>query len=288
MYWSTSFFFLFLSVKLKINNLMKTNLLVLLSILFSGVCTHALGSNAVSAAKPKKRVIFEENFNQRSSVPDTTRWSLCPQKGAAWSTHLSENYDQAYVKDGKLFVTAQKIDGVYKCGGIESKGKFAFTYGKIEVSARFHTAQGGWPAIWLMPEDRSGEWPVCGEIDIMEQLNHDSIVYQTVHNNYKNVLKHETPKPFTTVPYKVGKFNTYGIEWTPDEVTFTVNGKKTFSYPNLRLADEATVQQFPFNKDFYIILNYALGGPNTWPGEIDDSQLPGYMEVDWVRVTQTK
>lgn len=89
------------------------------------------------------------------------------------------------------------MNGVYKTGGVQSLGKAEFQYGKIEICARFtKTAKGGWPAIWMMPAKPvySG-WPACGEIDIMEQLNHDGIVYQTIHSHYKNDLGFTKPVP---------------------------------------------------------------------------------------------
>ena len=46
------------------------------------------------------------------------------------------------------------------------------------------------------------------------------------------------------------------------------------------------MMQWPFDADFYLILNVALGGEGTWPGVITDSELPACMEVDWVRVTE--
>lgn len=48
---------------------------------------------------------------------------------------MSESYDQAYIKDGKLILKAEKVNGVYKAGGIETKDKFSFTYGRVEVRA---------------------------------------------------------------------------------------------------------------------------------------------------------
>ena len=43
-----------------------------------------------------------------------------------------------------------------------------------------------------------------------------------------------------------------------------------------------------FNKPFYVILNLAWGG--DWGGMkgVDESALPGQMEVDYVRVFQKK
>ena len=80
------------------------------------------------------------------------------------------------------------------------------------------------------------------------------------------------------------------MEWTKDAITFYVNGQQTFSYPNLRLADEAEKMQWPFNKEsaFYLILNMGLGGnkADSWAGPIDDANLPAIMEIDWVKITK--
>ena len=120
----------------------------------------------------------------------------------------------------------------------------------------------------------------------MEQLNHDGIVYQTIHSHYKNDLGFTKPVPTKTVPYNKGQFNVFGIEWTPESLTFKVNGATTLVYPNLHLADESVKKQWPFDTSFYLILNYALGGAGTWPGTIMDSELPAKMEIDWVKVSQ--
>lgn len=124
-----------------------------------------------------EKIVFQDDFNQVDSIPDRNKWSLCKKGSPAWSKYLSESYDQAYVHDGKLVLVAEKVNGVYKTGGVQSLGKAEFQYGKIEICARFtKTAKGGWPAIWMMPAKPvySG-WPACGEIDIREQLNHEAL-----------------------------------------------------------------------------------------------------------------
>lgn len=66
--------------------------------------------------------------------------------------------------------------------------------------------------------------------------------------------------------YKENEFNLYTLEWTPEELTFLINGEETFSYPNMHLENEAEMKQWPFDVPYYLILNYALGGEGTWPG----------------------
>lgn len=232
-------------------------------------------------------VIFEDKFDQEGRIPDETKWSLCPRQSPPWAKYLSESYDQAYVEGGCLVLTAEKFNDTYKTGGIQTLGKVDFQYGKVEICAKFtKTAKGGWPAIWMMPSNPQHEWPGGGEIDIMEQLNHDSYVYHTIHSHYKNVLGYQTPNPTATAQYDKDAFNTYAVEWTSETLSFSINGKINLVYPNLHLVDEDVKRQWPFNQNFYLILNYALGGPDTWPGFITDSQLPAKMEIDWVKVTK--
>ena len=300
-----------IQIKLNYQNLfMKRHsfflLIMLLTAAFNTACSEdtvttetieaAAATNTVTASKDTtsnntktndENVIFQDDFNQTSSIPDQTKWVLCPTlPGVAWGNYLSKSYDQAYVSNGVLVVKGEKVNGTYKAGGIQTYGKFSFTYGKIEVRARFKTAQGGWPAIWLMPDDMSAGWPSCGEIDIMEQVSYETDVHQTVHTHYANDLGKIDPIRSVTKPFNTGQFNTYGVNWTPEMVQFTINGQVTLSYPNMHLSDEASMKQWPFNKNFYVILNFALGGAGTWPGTITDSDLPGYMEVDWVKVTR--
>ena len=240
----------------------------------------------VQAQETVCKVIFEDNFEQESRIPDASKWSLCPSNNAAWANYLSMSNDQAYVEDGKLIVKAEKVNGIYKTGGIQTKGKFDFLYGKVEVNAKFKRAKGAWPAIWMMPTNQTAGWPTSGEIDIMEQLNHDNFVYQTIHSKYKNTLGYDNPNPTKTTSFNVNEYNTYGIEWSAESIIFSVNGIATLTYPNLHLADEATKGQWPYNKSFYLILNCALGGDGTWPGVITDTDLPANMQVDWVKITQ--
>ena len=90
------------------------------------------------------------------------------------------------MRKGKLVLrgivnhTQRNDTAPYLTGGVYTKGKKAFTNGRIEICAKLNAAGGAWPAIWMLPEGAA--WPSGGEIDIMERLNNDSIAYQTVHS----------------------------------------------------------------------------------------------------------
>ena len=150
---------------------MKRSLVLSCGAVMSVLSFYACSSSDDSMVTPltrsdavSEKIVFQDDFNQTDSIPDKTKWGLCKKGSPAWSKYLSESYDQAYVHDGKLLLIAEKVNGVYKTGGVQSLGKAEFQYGKIEICARFtKTAKGGWPAIWMMPAKPvySG-WPACG------------------------------------------------------------------------------------------------------------------------------
>ena len=231
-------------------------------------------------------LLFYDDFEGTSSLPDSTKWTLCPKGSSNWARYLSESYEQAYQKDGYLYLTGELVDGQYKTGAIETRGKFDFQYGKVECRARFlRQPSGGHTGIWMMPSPPTEKWPKSGEIDIMEHLGKENKIYETVHSWYLDDMNITDPKGQGTVEVDNTDWNTYGVTWTPDSITFTVNGNKYLSYPNLNLSDSQEASyQWPFNHPFYLILSQSLGGEGTWAGPIDNSELPAVFQIDWIKV----
>lgn len=97
-----------------------------------------------------------------------------------------------------------------------------------------------WPAIWLLPQQyRYGEWPLSGEIDVMEcrsnlQLKtskgEDIGVNQygsTVHFGLDRAsdmwrLAHYPNRDDAGFH---SRFHTYGLIWTPERFQFTLDGE---------------------------------------------------------------
>ena len=235
-------------------------------------------------------VIFEDDFINESGIPDPSKWSLCEKTNADWARYLSGSYDQAYTQDGYLYLIGEQKDGEYLTGGIETRGKFDFEHGVVECRARFKSMpMGGHTGIWMMPSPPAEQWPKSGEIDIMEHLNKEGIIYETVHSWYADDMGHsEDPKAQHTVAVDKDDWNIYGVEWTSEKITFTVNGEKYLEYPNLHLDGEDGEYQWPFNHSFYLILSQSLGGEGTGAGPITDSELPAIFEIDWIRVFQSE
>jgi len=233
-------------------------------------------------------IIWEDDFSV-DGHPDSSKWIFSGRGTSNWKCYCSDSESTTFVKDGNLYLkgiisTDSNDTAKYETGCIESRNKFSFLYGKIEVKAKVNGGKGAWPAIWMMPSQPTyGGWPNSGEIDIMERLNQDNYVYQSVHSQYIDVQDIKNPKHSAKAVIESGDYNVYGLEWNPDRLDFFVNGKPSFSYPRLQNTDS---NQWPFDREFYIILNQALGG--DWVGEILDEDLPVEMLVDWVRVYQKK
>jgi len=239
--------------------------------------------------QPKWQMVWEENFD--STELDTTVWTMIPRGKPDWQNTMSYDERCYELRDGQMILRGiinedlQKDSSPYLTGGIWTKGKKSFERGRMEIRAKLKGTQGAWPAIWMLPyESDKYPWPQGGEVDIMEHLNHDTFVYQTVHSHYTYNLKQDkNPPNGTTASINPQDFNVYGVDFWPDSLVFHVNGVKTFTYPRIQTDQEG---QFPFNIPQYLLLDMQLGG--TWVGEIDPTGLPVEMAIDWVKHYQLK
>jgi beta-glucanase (GH16 family) len=232
-------------------------------------------------------LVWEDDFEE---AIDSASWSKIPRWHPEWAQKMSEDPRCYDLRDGNLVLRAiandDPTDSVgFITGGLYTKHKRAFHGGRLEIRARLHGAHGAWPAIWLKPfEEERFPWPTGGEIDIMEHLNHDSIVYQTVHSHYTHTLgRGDVPPHGTTAPIRPDDYNVYGVELGADSLVFSVNGRRTFAYPRIETDAEG---QYPFDKPYYLLVDMQLGG--TWVGAIDPDEVPVEMEIDWVRYYRRK
>lgn len=172
----------------------------------------------------------------------------------------------------------------YLQGAVKSKRKFAFQYGRLEIRAKLEAAKGAWPAFWMLSEKEIYEdLPHRnGEIDIMERLNHDTMVYQTTHSHWTIEMKQkQNPPYYATGKFNPDDFNVFGLEWYPNKLVYTINGETTYEYPKLEGVDPA---QWPFDQPFYVMLDQQMGG--GWVGKIDPKDLPVKVIIDWIRLYQ--
>ncbi|MBR1927094.1 MAG: glycoside hydrolase family 16 protein, partial [Bacteroidales bacterium] len=156
---------------------------------------------ACSSPEDGWKLVWTENFD--GPELDNSSWSRVGTGRSDWNDMMSLRPDLAYIEDGQLVLVGKSNDHssgdttAFVTGGIHSKGKKSFALAKYEIRAKFNSAGGFWPALWLMPDDDS-RWPDGGELDIMEHLNSDRFVYQTVHCHYTKKVDDKNPEHYAT------------------------------------------------------------------------------------------
>lgn len=227
------------------------------------------------------KLVWSDEFAY-NGLPDPSKWGN--EVGFIRNNELqyytSGRLQNTEVKDGFLYITARKEayeNAAYTSASITTEGKYSFTYGKAEARMKLPKGQGMWPAFWMLGQNiREIGWPKCGEIDIMEHINSEDILYGTLHwHNEKHV------SDGTKTPCTVGEFHTYSIEWEPKSIKWFLDGKQ---YHEVNIADAVNNTE-EFQRPFYMILNLAIGG--DWPKNPDSTTIfPDAVVVDYVRVYQ--
>ncbi len=154
----------------------------------------------------------------------------------------------------------------------------------MDISAKIPHGRGIWPAIWMMPVNSVyGEWPHSGEIDIMEYVwgigeDHRTI-QATVHTADETINGNEAGSGSMSSETFDKEFHLYSLVWDEDRMDVLTDNEIIYTYT--KKGDTSAV--WPFDQDFYLILNVAVGG--TWGGKwgIDECIFPAAMEIDYVR-----
>ncbi len=235
------------------------------------------------------KLAWSDEFNM-DGLPDTTKWGY-DLGGNGWGNNELEYYTKqpqnARVADNKLIIEARKeiYNGktYYTSARLITKYKAHWTYGKFEIRAKIPKGIGTWPTIWLLPANDPRNWPMDGELDIMEAVGYeDNIIHGTAHNLLYNGGNGLFKGGSIRVPDASDSFHVYSMEWTEKKITWFVDGSPYFAYNDPGVGAGG----WPYNKEFYLILNIAIGGNYGGRNGIDDSIFPQQMVVDYVRVYQ--
>jgi beta-glucanase (GH16 family) len=228
-------------------------------------------------------LVWSDEFNY-TGLPDINNWGN--EVGFIRNNELQYYTDRrlenAKVENGNLLIIGKKEPyetAGYTSASLTTMNKHNWTYGKIEARMKLPAGQGMWPAFWMLGQSiNQVGWPECGEIDIMEHINNENIIYGTLHWLNQNHVSSGGKIQFDPKLY-----HNYSIEWDKDYVKWFLDGEKYWEVPikdNINSTEE-------FHKPQYIILNLAIGG--SWPGSPDVTTLfPDTMYVDYVRVYQKK
>ena len=241
-------------------------------------------------------LIWNDEFNGSGAI-DPSKWFHQTQlpNGNSWFNnelqHYTNRLDNSYVSDGTLKIVAKKETYTdqgqtkeYTSARLNSK--YAFTYGKVEIKAKLPEGVGTWPAIWMLGQNISEpgaywqtqgygttSWPHCGEIDIMEHWGaNQNYVQSALHtpSSYGATINHGGQY----ISNATTQFNVYTLEWTSEQMIFSVNGYVHYTYN----PDIQNSETWPFDSPQYLLMNIAI------ETSIASSFTETEMELDYVRV----
>jgi len=249
-------------------------------------------SNAQFAQYPS----WTQDFStQKDGLLNTKYWNILI--GPADNSNGEKQYytndpGNISVTGGALHLTATNTAqlGGYQFGSarIESKGKKAFLYGRIDVTAKLPKGTGTWPAVWMLSDNDTyaNKTPASnplhyrngGEMDIIEAVGYLPDQNYSVAHTASDVALRNGSGAFgvVTVPNSATEYATYTLLWTPTQLTFMVNGTAYFTYSRPANSDYTT---WPYDQPFYLVANLAIGG--SWGGTkgVDASALPTSLDI---------
>ncbi len=269
-------------------------------LLIFGACkdTEDLGGCPVSTDLDTYSLVWSDEFD--GTEIDRSKWSFDLGDGCAISPDLcgwgnnelqyyTERSENVFVSEGNLVIKAIRETPLYlgqypyTSARLVTRNKGDWTFGRIDVRAKMPIGRGLWGAIWMLPTDYVyGNWPKSGEIDIMEYLGHQpNRVLGTIHYGH-DYWRYNTTDFFLESGSFATEFHLFSVIWTQDCIQFFVDGKP-YGNPNTRTTTLPTT--WPFDQNFHLLLNLAVGG--NLPGNPDGTaSFPQTMEVDYVRVYQ--
>lgn len=255
----------------------------------------AFVSTVVHAQQDYIDLVWSDEF-EVDGAPDPANWGYDLGRGSnGWGNSEVQSYtnqnQNVRVEGGKLIIHALKEGGQWTSARIKSQGKRSFTYGRIVWRAKLPEGSGTWPALWMLGENfPTVGWPACGEIDVMEHVGKwpgqilSALHTPSSHGDTQNKGTAQNPT-FST------EFHTYEVLWTPQRLTFYVDGVSHYTY-SPAVKNSST---WPYNTPFFLIMNIAMGGvlgsdPQYESGGlrngIDPALTQAKMEIDYVRVYQ--
>ena len=245
-------------------------------------------------------LVWADEFDTNGAI-DAAKWHHQTQlpQGGSWYNgevqHYTNRIENSSVNNGFLDITAIKESFTdqgqtkqYTSARLNSK--FAFTYGRVDVRAKLPFGDGTWPAIWTLGKNINEDggywdsqygtvgWPACGELDIMEHgLHPTNQVSVAIHtpSSYGSTVN----TSIQTLADVANNFHVYSMNWSPDQITFLIDGVGFYTY-NPAVKNDDT---WPFYLEQYLLLNIAMGGNG---GAIDSNFSQSSMVIDYVRVYQ--
>ena len=268
----------------------------------AGIVTIAGGTSALHAQT--WNIQWSDEFNGAANTPPSANtWTFDLGNNNGWGNAELEFYCAPFANNapcnssqpnlyedgnGNLVIHAIKTNGTWTSGRMNTSGKQAFQYGRIEARMKLQQADGFWPAFWMLGNNLSQVgWPQAGEQDIMEwvQSYGANTTSSTIHGpGYSGGAGIGSRFTFPNGErIDDSTFHTYGVLWSPNQMQFyRDNPAKPFF--TMTPANIPAGKQWVYNQPFFVLLNFAIGS-GGFPGPTDGSTPnSGTALVDYVRV----
>ncbi len=245
-----------------------------------------MGVAPAKAAPPEGWELgFHDEFD--GDQLDATKWSTTMAFIGTHGPRYHNEYYASYTVDEDAIVSGgflrlrtdrrvvegSEAPGLFEFtqGLVSTHDKFAFTYGYIEIRAKYPGGKGLWPCFWLMPQHQG--WPP--EFDIAEYYGGQSKMHYGL--AYGTLLDTRWDSTGDTATDFVSDWHTIGLEWTLGRAVWWVDGsvRKTIA------ADYVP------DTPMYVLLSNSVSsriGPSGAPDA--HTAFPNYFEIDYVRVYQ--
>lgn len=247
------------------------------------------------------QLTWSDEFTQADGTsPNSTKWGY-DIGGGGYGNNELESYtsrtNNARIQNNQLVIEARQenytgpdnIPRNYTSARLLTKGKWAWTYGRMEARIKIPRGQGIWPAFWMLGANISSvNWPTCGEIDILENIGkvgEQGKVYGTIHGpqsggDYNGGAGVGSNYTLPGGAVFADDFHVFAIEWTTNQIKWFMDSQQYFTATPASLPGGST---WVFTQPQFLLLNVAVGG--NWPGNPDGTTVfPQQMIVDYVRV----
>ncbi len=239
------------------------------------------------AAPPEGwKMVFSDEFDEPQL--NETKWSTTMAFVGTHGPRYHNEYYSSYtldedvlLGDGLLRLRTDRRDVkgddpagdfAYSQGLVSTHDKFTFTYGYVEIRAKYPGGKGLWPCFWLMPQDLAA-WPP--EFDIAEYYGgqrkmHHGLAHGTMHETLWDSTG-DTETEFENV------WHTFALEWSAGRAVWFVDG----------VVRKTIAAEYVPSTAMYVLLSNSISsarGPSSAPDE--NTVFPNFFAIDYIRIWQ--
>ena len=225
------------------------------------------------------RLVWSDEFN-KDGQPDPRNWTnesgFVRNKELQW--YQAEN---AWCERGLLVIEARREKkenpgfhslsrdwrsereyAEYTSASLRTKGLHNWQFGRFEMRARIDSRSGLWPAFWTM--GIKGEWPHCGEIDIME-FYRGILLANVAWGSQRRWVPHwdSVRLPIARLDSDwPDEFHVWRMDWDRESIKLHLDERLLNATHLNETVNEDWQAKNPFHQPHFVLLNLAVGGTN--------------------------